>query len=84
MQLYVEPTQLAEQVSALLADAASPSAALQQLALLCLQTAHPELAAGLGRSGRLSFDHRAELQTLETIDLLSLYTSWKATSTAGW
>ena len=84
MQLYAEPTELAEQVSALLADATSPSAALQQLALCCLQTGHPELAARLGRSSRLSADHRAELQALETIDLLSLYTSWKATSAAGW
>ncbi len=36
MQLYAEPTQLAEQVSALLADAFSPSGDLLQLALCCL------------------------------------------------
>ena len=84
MQLYAEPTELAEQVSALLADASSISGDLLQLALCCLQTGHPELATRLGRSDRLSLDHRAELQGLETIDLLSLYTSWKATSTDGW
>ena len=44
MQLDADPHQLAEQVSDLLADAASPSAALLQLALRCLQTGHPQLA----------------------------------------
>jgi hypothetical protein len=84
MQLYAEPTELAEQVSALLADASSISVDLLQLALCCLQTGHPELAARLDRSGRLSADHLSELQGLETIDLLSLYTSWKAASATGW
>ena len=84
MQLDADSEQLTEQVSALLADQMASSAALQNLALLCLQTGHPELAARLGRSDRLSVDHRAELQTLDTIDLLTLYGSWKATSTAGW
>jgi len=84
MQLDADPHQLAEQVSALLADAASPSAALLQLALLCLQTGHPQLAARLACSDQLSAVHRAELDALNTIDLLSLYSSWKATCTAGW
>jgi hypothetical protein len=84
MQLYAEPTQLADQVSSLLADATSPSAALLQLALRCLQTGHPQLAARLACSDRLSAVHRAELDALNTIDLLSLYSSWKATGTAGW
>jgi len=84
MQLAADPEQLTAQISALLADQMASSAALLELALLCLQTGHLELATRLGRSGRLSADHRAELQALETIDLLSLYSSWKATSTAGW
>ena len=84
MQLDADPHQLAEQVSALLADTASPSAALLQLALLCLQTGHPQLAARLACSDRLSAVHRAELDALNTIGLLSLYSSWKATCTAGW
>lgn len=83
MQLDAEAHQLAEQVSALLADTASPSAALLQLALLGLQTGHPQLAARLACSNRLSAVHRAELDALKTIDLLSLYSSWKATCTAG-
>jgi hypothetical protein len=84
MQLDADLHQLAEQVSALLADAASPSAALLQLALRCLQTGHPQLAARLACSDRLSAVHRAELDALNTIDLLSLYSSWKTAATAGW
>jgi hypothetical protein len=84
MQLDADPHQLAEQVRDLLADAASPSAALLQLALLCLQTGHPQLAARLACSDQLSAVHRAELDALSTIDLLSLYRSWKTTCTAGW
>ena len=79
MQLYEEPTELTAQVSALLAGEAAPSsAALLQLALLCLQTGHPDQATRLRRSDQLSAEHQAELQSLESCDPLSLYTSWKA------
>ena len=85
MQLYAETTELTAQVSALLAGEAAPSsAALLQLALLCLQTGHPEQAARLRRSGRLSAEHQAELESLERSDPLSLYSSWKAAATLGW
>jgi hypothetical protein len=83
MQLEADPEQLTQQVSALLAYQSASSPALLQPALLCLQASHPQLAARLDRSDRISAMHRAELQALETIDLLSLYSSWKATSTAG-
>lgn len=85
MQLYAETTELTAQVSALLASEAAPSsAALLQLALLCLQTGHPELAARLRCSGQLSAEHQAELQSLEHSDPLSLYSSWKAAASNGW
>lgn len=84
MQLYAEPTELTALVSALLAGEAAPSSvALLQLALLCLQTGHPELAARLGRSGQLSAEHQAELEHLERSDPLSLYSSWNAATTNG-
>ena len=79
MQLYEDPTELTAQMSALLAGEAAPSsAALLQLALLCLQTGHPDQATRLRRSGQLSAEHLAELQSLASCDQLSLYTSWKA------
>lgn len=85
MQLYEEPTELTAQVSALLAGEAAPSsAALLQLALLCLQTGHPDQATRLRCSDQLSAEHLAELQSLESCDPLSLYTSWKAAATSGW
>jgi hypothetical protein len=85
MQLYAEPTELTAQVSALLAGEAAPSsAALLQLALLCLQTGHPHQAARLRRSGQLIAEHQAELENLERSDPLSLYSSWKAAATGGW
>ena len=85
MQLYEDPTELTAQVSALLAGEAAPSsAALLQLALLCLQTGHPDQATRLCRSDQLSAEHQAELQSLERSDPLSLYTSWKAAATNGW
>ena len=85
MQLYAEPTELTAQVSGLLVgEAAPPSAALLQLALLCLQTGHPHQAARLRRSGQLSAEHQAELENLERSDPLSLYSSWKAAATLGW
>ena len=85
MQLYEDPTELTAQMSALLAGEAAPSsAALLQLALLCLQTGHPDQATRLRRSGQLSAEHLAELQSLESCDPLSLYTSWKAAATSGW
>ena len=70
MQLYADPTELTAQVSALLAVEAAPSSsALLQLALLCLQTGHPDQATRLRRSGQLSAEHQAELQSLESCDL---------------
>ena len=85
MQLYADPTELTAQVSALLAGEAAPSsAALLQLALLCLQTGHPDQATRLRRSDQLSAEHQAELQSLESCDPLSLYTSWKAAVSNGW
>ena len=84
MQLYADPALLAEQVSHLLGADATPPAAHLQLALLCLQTGHPELAARLRRSGQLSAEHLAQLQSLERSDPLSLYSSWKAAATSGW
>lgn len=85
MQLYAEPNELTAQVSALLAGEAAPSsAALLQLALLCLQTGHPHQAVRLRRSGQLSAEHQAELENLERSDPLSLYSSWKAAATLGW
>ena len=85
MQLYEDPTELTAQMSALLAGEAAPSsAALLQLALLCLQTGHPDQATRLRRSDHLSAEHLAELQSLESCDPLSLYTSWKAAATSGW
>ncbi len=84
MQLAADPEQLTAQISALLADQMASSAALLELALLCLQAGHPQLAARLACSDRLSAIHRAELDALDAIDLLSLYSSWKATGTAGW
>ena len=48
MQLYEDPTELTAQVSALLAGEAAPSsAALLQLALICLQTGHLHQATRL-------------------------------------
>ena len=83
--MYAEPTELTAQVSALLAGEAAPSsAALLQLALLCLQTGHPDQATRLRCSGQLSAEHLAELQSLESCDPLSLYTSWKAAASNGW
>ena len=85
MELYAHSEVIATQVSALLAGEAAPSsAALLQLALLCLQTGHPEQAARLRRSALLSAEHQAELQSLERSDPLSLYSSWKAAATLGW
>ena len=76
MELYAHSEVIATQVSALLAGEAAPSsAALLQLALLCLQTGHPDQATRLRRSDQLSAEHLAELQSLERSDPLSLYTS---------
>ena len=84
MELYAHSEAIAAQVSALLAGEAAPSSpALLQLALLCLQTGPPDQATRLRCSGQLSAEHLAELQSLESCDLLSLYTSWKAAASNG-
>ena len=46
--------------------------------------ATPHQATRLRCSGLLSAEHQAELQSLESCDPLSLYTSWKAAASNGW
>jgi hypothetical protein len=86
MQLYAEPTELAAQVTDLLASEAAPSsAALLQLALLCLQTGYPPQASRLRRSGHLSAEHLEELQSLERQMIRSAsIAAGKRPATNGW